>query len=90
MQRDHHTTRRDGAFISLMAPLTGNILLPALRAHYVRPKSLPAILYVRFTSVAKHPVAPVPRSLQRSDTGCAHERRVQRSDAGRQSKRNAS
>ncbi len=27
--------------------LTGNILLPALRAHYVRPKSLPAILSLR-------------------------------------------
>jgi hypothetical protein len=33
-----------------MARLIGNILLPTLRAHCVRPKSLLAILSLRFTS----------------------------------------
>ena len=33
-----------------MARLIGDILSPTLRAHYVRPKSLPAILSLRFTS----------------------------------------
>ncbi len=32
--------------------LTGNILLPALRAHYVRPNSLPANLSLGFALLA--------------------------------------
>ena len=32
---------------TLVSWLTGNVLLPALRAHFVRPKSLPAILSLR-------------------------------------------
>jgi len=42
-------------FVASMARWTGNILLPALRAHCVRPKPLQAVLSLRFTYGNKHP-----------------------------------
>jgi hypothetical protein len=53
-----------------MARLTGNILLPALRAHFVRPKSLLAILSLRFTSGKKDPTRG-PHNVRRPCFGVA-------------------
>ena len=46
-----------------MARLTGNILSPALRAHFVRPKPLQAVLSLRFTYGDEHPAGGCPTSL---------------------------
>jgi len=52
-----------------MARLTSNILLLALRAHFVRPKSLKAILSLRFTSVVEHPTLAAPLRAVEAEGG---------------------
>ena len=44
-----------GTLLTFMARLIGDILLPTLRAHCVRPESLPALLSLRFTCDNAHP-----------------------------------